>query len=360
MSNPKLNRKPKVLFLYSNERTTAYKEVLSGANHGGGFWGLVHMYESGIDAEFIELEHFFSVRISKFLRSYIFKNIYFVHIFFFPKILKYDVIYTSAAFGTQLIYTLYPFKKPKWIMHDFNITNLIGDRKTLKQKIFYWMTYRCNGIITLSKTEADKLRKIFPHLEKYIIWIPFGVDLDFFKPLSNQKKQIVLAVGRDPDRDWDMLIRIAPRINAQIIIATKPQRVSHLQPLPSNVTVGQYSPNEFKKMYDEAKIFALPLDTSKGTNAAMGCSALFEALAMGKAMVVTNTDTISSYISDGENGYLIDEGNEDAFVETINLLLGDDEKRKELENNSREFTLKNLDIHKRSEELASYFEKIVN
>ena len=79
---------------------------------------------------------------------------------------------------------------------------------------------------------------------------------------------------------------------------------------------------------------------------------------MGKAIVVTNTDTIASYVTDGVNGCLIDEGDEEKFCQTINLLLENDPKREQMESSARSFVESEMDIHIKTKDLAAFFKRI--
>lgn len=350
-------KRPKVVFLFSNERTLAYTAVTEGKNHSAGFWGMMDLPRYGVDATFLEIEQFFPMGLVKFFRKNI--NVYHIHALFFPALFTYDIIYTSAAFGTQLIHMLYPFRKPIWIMHDFSIASMIGEGKTPKQRLFRFMTARSGGIVTLSEEEAVRLRQLFPHLAGRIVCIPFGADLAFFKPNMLEKKNTVFAVGRDPDRDWDTLIGIAPEIPAEVLIATHERRVAHLRPLPSNVTAGQFSVEDLIRHYQEAKVFVLPLDTSNGLNDAMGCSALYEALALGKAIVATDTHTMRSYITDGVNGLLVPEGHSQALISAIQRLLEDKALRNKYENASRLYAEEHLDLNKQTHKLATFFKELL-
>lgn len=351
-------RRPRVLFLFSNERTTAYRAITEGKNHAAGFWGMIGLPKYGIDADFLELEQFFSKRVTHFLRHNV--NVYFIHALLFPWMLKYDIVYTSAAFGTQFLHTFYPFKKPLWIMHDFSIASMIGEGKTLKQRIFRFMVARCGGIVTLGEEEALRLRRTFPHMKERIQCIPFGADLAFFKPNTEPKEELVFGVGRDPDRDWDMLMGVAPRIPAQVIIATFDSRVAHLKPFPTNVKAGQFSVDELIAHYNSAKVFVLPLDTSAGLNDAMGCSALFEGLALGKAVVATDTHTMRSYIVNGENGLLVPEGDPEALLTAVNRILGDTPLRERLQKASRAYAEEHLEINKQTNKLAVFFQQCLS
>jgi len=352
--------RPRVLFLFTNERTSALADIRAGINHAGGFWGMIHLPKHGVDATFMELETYLPKGLARFLREKLIRNPYWVHLPLYPLFFKYDIIYTSSAFGTQLIHTLYPFRKPRWVMHDFSIISMIGGRKTLKQKLMYFLVSRCDGIVTLSASEATNLQVMFPHLASRIAHIPYGVDTQFFTPSTATRSRMVFGVGRDPDRDWKTLFKAAVAIPVPINVATRESRVARLRPLPENVSVGQWPVAELLQLYRESSVLVLPLDTSSGLNDAMGCSVIFEALAMGKAIVATHTHAIASYIEDGKNGFLVPAGDADAMADRINRLLDDEHLRASFEQAARRYAETHLAIDAQGGVLATYFIELLS
>lgn len=346
----------KVLFLYSGSRLGVLEKIKKGESSRHGFWGMVYLSEYGIEADYVEIEQFLPKWLSKIIRKI--TNVYFIHIPLFWKIFSYDIIFTSAAFGTQLVHVLLRVKKPLWVMHDFSITGLLGEEKTLRQKIFRFIVRRCAGIVTLSLDEKEKLEKKFPHLKGRIEFIPFGVDLDFFRPQGMPEKKQILAVGFDPDRDWKTLIEAVKDINIRVILATRIGRVEKYLPLPANIEVKQFSPRGLLEEYDKSAMIIVPLNTSYHNNDAMGCSVLFEGMAMGKPVIITRTMVVESYVKDKENGLLVEEGSTNKMREAINFILNNKKEAEKIGENAHKYAVKNLDAKKCAAALADFFKKI--
>jgi glycosyltransferase involved in cell wall biosynthesis len=189
-------------------------------------------------------------------------------------------------------------------MHDFSIMGLLGEEKTFKQKMMAYITARAAGIVTLGLEEKEKLEKRFPHLKGKIEFITFGVDLEFFKPMDIEQDGKIFAVGFDPTAIGRRLFEAVKDLDAKVVVATRPQRVAKFD-IPHNVEIKQFTPRELAKEYAKSAIIVVPLDTSKGINDAMGSSTLFEAMAAGKPVVATNTHTMASFVSEGQNGLLV-------------------------------------------------------
>lgn len=349
----------KVLYLFTGYRGELLERARAGEDTGNGFWGMLKLSDFGIEAEHIELEQYFPKSVSKFLRSHIL-SVYWVHLPLYWKFFFYDIVFTSTGFGTQLVHTLLHVKRPKWVMYDFSITGLIGKQKTLSQKLFAWMTARSAGIVTISQKEADKLREKFPHLRDRIAYIPYGLDLNFFKPHNTPEEQIIFAPGRDPDRDYATLFKASRGLGASVVVTTHADRLEKFQPLPDYIQLQSIPNEEMPKEYARAAVVVIPLDISKGNNDAMGVSVLQEALAMGKAIVATRTPTTESYVTDGVNGLLVEQGNPIEMRSAIDRLLGDESLRKQFGAAARAFAEHNLDAGECTKNLAAYFKKLQN
>ena len=347
----------KVAYLFTSYRTEVAGKVAQGLDHGNGFWGMFKLPHFGVEATYLEPEQFYSKSVSQWIRRRL--GVYWLHLSVFLAFFSYDFIFTSTAYGTQLVYTLLRLGKPNWVMHDFSITGLIGGEKTLRQKAFAWMTSRAAGVVTLGVEEKEKLEKRFPRLRGKIEFIPFGVDLDFFKPMDVLQDGKIFAVGFDPDRDWKTFFAAVQGIDAPVVAATRPQRVQMLS-VPPHVEIKQFTPRELAQEYAKSAIIVVALDTSKGVNDAMGCSTLFEAMASGKPVVATHTHTMASYVTDGENGLLVPEGDPQALQSALERLLGDAQLRARLGANARRYAQLHLNAEQLGERLANYFKNLAS
>lgn len=355
---PARKRPLRVAYLFAGPRREPLAAVRRGDNHGAGFWGLHHLDAFGIDANFIEPEQVYPQALARFLRKIL--STYWIHLSVFWKLFSSDIIFTSTAFGTQFVYTLLHTRRPLWVMHDFNITGFLGERKTLQQKIFSYIVSRSAGIVTLSKKEKEMLQENFPHLAKKIEWIPFGADLIFFAPTPTEEKKQILVVGTDPDRDYKTLFAACEGLDIPVVVTTLSSRLNPLGPLPSFVSARRFSPQELVQEYKRSALVVIPLDTTRRLNDAMGCSGLFEAMAMGKAIVATRTFTMESYITDGENGLLVRERDVSDMRAAIQKVLENDALRRCLGANARAYAEKNLEIRACTKKLADFFYSLTN
>lgn len=349
----------KVLYLLNTVRhnTDEIKNIDKGTWHDNNFFGMFRLRKYGFETNFLELEQFLPTRLTKFLRKYI--NIWWIHIPMFPLFLKYDVVFSSTAYSSMLLKAILNIKRPKWVILDFNIDGTIGNKKTFRQKMLHYAVSKADGIVTISKAEEITLKEKFPQLKDKILFIHEGVDTQFFKPdLSVAEENFILSVGYNPDRDFKTVIEATKDLGVPLVIATKLSRVEHLHPLPSHVMVKSFSHEEMQLAYKKAKIVVIGLNLKADNNDSMGTFAVAEALAMGKAVVVTKSKSLESYIEDGASGRFVPVHDIAAMKSVIVDVLGNDDKRKALGIAAREFAVKNVDAEIFAQKLGNYLNSL--
>lgn len=347
----------KVLYLFSTIRRGQIEKINKGEYHDIHFFSLWRIWRYGVKADYAEIEQYLPLAWCRWLRRKVL-NIYLVHLPLMWKFFSYDIIFHINAFVPQLIFSTF-FRKPKWVLYDFSLIGLVGQRKTLKQKILYYLLkHRTAGIITISKEEAHRLQAMFPALKDRIEFIYHGTDLEFFKPQDVLEKHQIFLVGFDPGRDYSTFLKAIEGVPIEAMV-TKSHRVKTVpEEFARRTTMRNFTDFELRDEYALSKIFILPLDTKGGRNDAMGCSTLMEAMAMGKAIIATRTFTMESYIKDGENGLLVKEGSVEEMRGAILRLLEDEEFRKKLGLNARLFSEKNCEPEKVARETADFFKRI--
>lgn len=349
----------KILYLFNRTKGNSLVEVQHGREADNHFFGMLRLKKHGVQAESMELEESLLSPITPFLRKHIL-NIHFVHLPLFFRILRYDIVFTSTAFGLMLTKVLLGLKKPKWVMFDFNIEEIIGDRIKLRQKVFYHIVSKSDGIITISKSAAEAMRRMFPEKEKAIAFIHLGTDTSFFKPNDELEGNYILSPGRDPGRDYGTLLKAVSDLPIEVKVTAKTEHLKKAGVLTPNVHQYDFSNLELRDQYARAKIIILPLKTTPASNNAMGCSTVVEAMAMGKAIIATDTQTMQSYITNGVNGILVPAGDEHALRRAIEHLLSDTEKRKQLGVKARAFAEEYCNADDFAMKLSQFFLELKN
>lgn len=353
----------KVLFLFNKVRygRSEIEDFKKGKGHDNHFFGMFRIQKYGIETDFLEIEQYVPLSVAAFLRKYIF-NIFWIHLPLFPLFFRHDVVISSTAYGSLLVRAILRIKRPKWVILDFNISGTIGESKTLRQKVFKYAVSKADGIIAISKAEEEKLKMMFPHLRDRIRFFHEGVDTDFFKPNDSiEEEDLVLSVGIDPNRDFKTLVEAAKGLGVPVKLATKPERVRGLDPLPANVTAQFFSHQELLKLYAQAKVLVVSLNIKSDDSLdSIGTFAVAEAMSMGKAVVATKTRSLSSYLEDGVTGSFVPPHDSDAMRAAIRELLFNDEKRREMGRRARVFAVQHVDAEVFAKNLANYLKEFDN
>jgi glycosyltransferase involved in cell wall biosynthesis len=352
----------RILYLFNKVRTGTedFQNIEKGRAHDSHLFGMLRLRKRGVVAEYLEPEQFYPRWFMKFVRTHIL-NIFWVHILLLPKIWKYDIVFTSTAYGPLLLWAVYPWKKPKWVVLDFNILGTIGEGKSIRQKIFKLAVSRASGIITINEKERDDLRALFPHNASNIEFIHEATDVEYFAPRGGISEEgFVLTVGKDPGRDFETLIAATEKVGVPLVIATKPEFLKHLNPLPPHVTIRHMSHEEMVRTYAMAAVVAISLKSKKTlANDSMGTFSLIEAMAMGKAVAVSDTPSMRSYLEHDMNGMLVPFGEEGAWERILKDLLNNPGKRKILGTRAREFVVTHANAELFADKLHAYFSRLI-
>lgn len=346
----------KALYLFTNSRSKNAEEITRQEYHDNHFFGMYRLRKYGVDADFLELENTFPKKIAQFLRHHI--SMHFVHVPLLPFVYSYDVVLTSSSLGTLLVRKIFHLRPKKVMMFDYNISGQLSNIRTFKEHVFRWVIDGVDGFVTLSKKEAEAMKKIYPKKIQSIAYLPFACDSSYYKPVEGLKEEnFILSIGRDPGRDLSTLCKAMSGLGVNCKVTAKQSQLDVVVDIPKEVERHDFSTKELLDEYTKAMLVVIPLNP-KYPNDAMGCSSLVEAMSMGKAIIATNTVTMRNYITDGVNGRLVPQGDSSTLNKVVTELLRDDKQRKMLGRNAREFVVKNCDPEKFAKELVDFLQKL--
>ncbi len=209
-------------------------------------------------------------------------------------------------------------------------------------------------IIVSTIDERDDLADLYDADPNKIKVIPPGVDLSLFQPVDMSEaraslginaSKVLLFVGRlDPLKGVDILLHAFSMLSKE--------RDLHLVIVGGNVVehdeetrlkaltreLGIASRVDFREPVDHDMLHLL-YSTANVTvvpsyHESFGLVAV-ESLACGTPVVASNRGGLSTTITDGENGFLVDELSPEAFSTRLARLLDDDELEARLRANSR-------------------------
>jgi len=165
----------------------------------------------------------------------------------------------------------------------------------LRKLVFSSYLKTVDKIIFTNRSEYNFANKNFKFYSSKFIYIPFSLDLSFWKPelnLEQNEKKGVLFIGNNGHRDFKLVIEIAENIpELEFTFITKIINDKDIR--SKNVTniLGDWNSNylsdlEIKKYYELARLVILPI---KNTLVSSGQSAGLQASSVGTTVITTKT-----------------------------------------------------------------------
>ena len=193
-------------------------------------------------------------------------------------------------------------------------------------------------------------------------FLPFGTDVDFFKPqyedrINNNNDGFVLSLGYDMMRDWRLFLKAVEDLPIPIKLYCHGINLKNMK-ISRNVEVCSPIPiYELRKKYGEARFIVLPV---RENNYTAGSVTLLQSMAMGKAVIVSQTGAIrGGYdLRHEKNCLLVKPGNLEELRESIIYLWKNPEKSMLLGMAARKTVEQNYTSMLLAERLASIFREV--
>lgn len=266
------------------------------------------------------------------------------------------------------------------LLFEHNIESVIPGRhyETARNpiaKVFWWLQWRkmqryekeaCatfNVVVTVSDKDKKLLEREFS--AKHVFTIPTGVDVEYFSPReeSVEENSLVFTGSMDwlPNEDAVLFFArgILGKIKEQIpgvkltVVGRCPSAglIRKLQRYPEIRITG--SVEDVRPFVSSHALYIVPLRIGGGTRIK-----LYEAMAMGKAVVSTRIGAEGLPVADGEHVVLADSPTD--FAEAVVSLLGNTEARRRIEKAARDFVQKNFSWERAAEAFGNICWKALN
>lgn len=191
---------------------------------------------------------------------------------------------------------------------------------------------RMHRIVAYGWGEAEWLRAWLDQEGRAdrVHFVAFGVDVDRFRPATCERHGVdVLSFGADPQRDFATLVAAAAQCpSLRVRIHAPPERTADLPgPLPANVELAGTVPlAELEQAMTAARLVVLPVHDNSYSGAT---TSLLQAMAMGKAVVVTRTRAIAQGygLEHDRNVAWTPPGDARALAQTMQTLCGNADRR---------------------------------
>ncbi|WP_395145461.1 glycosyltransferase family 4 protein [Armatimonas sp.] len=219
----------------------------------------------------------------------------------------------------------------------------IGHRLSTGKKALFFRTLKLwremDTILVYATTQRAQGEKGLGIPAERLRLIPFHADANFWRPRPEVTEitQQVSAAGLEW-RDYPTLLVAAERLpDTQFPLAaaspwSKHTNETQKRTMPANVSAQRYEYSALRTLYASSAVVAVPLYEN---DFQAGITAILEAMACGKAVVVSRTEGQTDAICDGENGLYVPIGDSGAWETTIRRLQNDPALRQKLGSNAR-------------------------
>jgi glycosyltransferase involved in cell wall biosynthesis len=158
-----------------------------------------------------------------------------------------------------------------------------------------------------------------------VVFTPFMVDTCFFAPhkvTADPAARMICSVGLEA-RDYPTLLKAVRDLDTQVTIAaaspwSKRADSTQSQAIPDNVNVRRFSQFELRQLYADSRFVVMPLFN---VDFQAGVTAILEAMAMGRAVICSETPGQTDVVVDGETGIYVPPGDPQALRAAIEYLL---------------------------------------
>lgn len=273
--------------------------------------------------------------------------------------------------------TLYDQKKLEFCMghcvkcaFPFGLRTIGFLNLMIRNKLLNKFEKRVDCFITPSYYLKKTLVDLGYTKEEKIMHIPLGIDTHEFKIGSTEKNYnipTILFVGRvEKYKNPSLIVKILPRILTQVECMYKIigdgdelksiEIISNKSGIANNVKMlGKLSPDQVVFEMQRADVTVIPSILNENSPVV-----IYESLASGTPVIVTNRGGAKELVEDGATGYVIDPDDEDKWVKNIVRVLSDEKLRKTMSLNARKKAEREFDIQNQVKKVIDVYESILS
>lgn len=183
---------------------------------------------------------------------------------------------------------------------------------------------RMAGIFQYSEPTARAVERTWGLRSGSVHSLNMGVDEMFYRPMPYPESGgIVMSVGDDRHRDHAGLVRIVEMVIDSGVPARLELATTRAATVPEHVGVLHHRRMEgaIRDLFGRSAVVAIVVRA--GAGGVPGATALLEAMACARPVVITGNLGLAEYVEDGVTGILVPPGDEHAFRDAIASLLKD-------------------------------------
>ncbi|MEY4510768.1 MAG: hypothetical protein RLZZ450_2890 [Pseudomonadota bacterium] len=259
---------------------------------------------------------------------------------------EYDAIFTNAenvALPLALLFKTVS-NRPRHVT--------IGHRLSAKKKqpFYRWLQVHreMDAIFLYASTQLDFARQQLGIPSEHLRLIPFHVDHRFYRPLGGKRVRDdqICAAGLEW-RDYPTLIdAVTEETDLSVRLAadspwSRGANETEARTLPKHIDARSYNYHALRDLYAESAAVVVPLYEN---DFQAGITTILEAMAMGKAVIVTRTVGQCDVVADGHTGIYVAPGGVDDWKQAIDRVLSNPKLRARLGQRARRWVEENATL----------------
>lgn len=228
------------------------------------------------------------------------------------------------------------------------------------RRMVRWAIPRSAAIYHFSDPMCRALERAWGMPDGTVRRVRLGIDEQYYRPQPfPEDGHTVVSVGDDSRRDFDLLVRsvqgvVDAGVPARVEIATVRKEVE----VPEHLGLVHRRRMEGLLPDLHARCSVVAIAVGEG-GAGSGLTALLEAMALGRPVVMTANPGMEEYIEDGVTGLLVPPGDQVALRDAITSLLKDPQAAAEMGRAGRRRVEQNFTTGHLAEDLAGVLHSVV-
>ncbi|QEG42502.1 glycosyltransferase [Roseimaritima ulvae] len=243
-------------------------------------------------------------------------------------------IFESGGLWILLLRRLFWFK-PKVVLWDSSTSNTWRVVRWIQKLVLP----RYDGFLMLTDSQISYLR-FHSKPDAVFCNIGYNIDEQVFHPVDGTDclgDEYILAIGEDDSRDFNLLLDACPQ-EIPILLKTR-WRPSAMTAHPKVLFESRrLTDSAYRKLIANCKFVVIPLHD---TNHPGGITTLYEAMAMGKAVIVSQSPIAEEIVRPNRTGAVVPLGDAHALKENIAKFWEDSHVREECGLRGRKFIEEN-------------------
>jgi glycosyltransferase involved in cell wall biosynthesis len=212
------------------------------------------------------------------------------------------------------------------------VTNIILDAGwRFRTRILDVVVPQADAVILLAEEQRRYVTEHWGRREGVDVILQ-SINTEFWQATPQRPDGPILSIGNDHSRDFQLLLRAWPEVDADLILKTK--RIPPSQALSPRVTLmpEHISGLALRELYEQSRFVVIPLIPSLNAG---GVNSIMEAAAAGRASIISDNPAIRDYVRHEETCLVVPCGDEEAMRHAIQRLVAEPETCARLGENAR-------------------------